>query len=461
MGVVGTLGTSDAAGTSQVLPIGVNPATGAMYVQDLAGASGTTNVQVLGGTLNAGTVTVGSISNVGVIHNAGTIAALPQVSVGTLPTLNLTTGTITTGSLTDVAKLYSGTINVGTVTLTNPTGTVVEVNKGTINVLALGTIGAGTVAVTVGSVVGPNASAGTSTTAPVQVGGTTATGTVYGLLIDSAGNPQIDVVSIPQVSVGTIPQVSVGTIPAVNMASGTLNVGTATVSGNVGVSTGTITTGSLTNLASLHTGTITTGSLANVTMLHGGTLATAGTVTGVGVVTSVSNLVGGTVGSILGIGGTTSVRVISGTTNLAANNGVDIGNIDVATGTITSVSNLAAGTIQLNKSPVQIGTSYFQLGTAGASFWGTIIAASGAGTKQYVSGVQILGVSGTVEAVVTNIGVGGSAGAGVLTRGWIGPGAGIAQNFDPVIASGTNGTISYWLGGAGTVDITIQYWQGV
>ena len=34
--MVGTLGTADTGGTAQVIPIGVNPATGAMYVQDLA-----------------------------------------------------------------------------------------------------------------------------------------------------------------------------------------------------------------------------------------------------------------------------------------------------------------------------------------------------------------------------------------------------------------------------------------
>ena len=75
IGVQGTLGTADTGGTANTIPIGANPATGAMYVQDLSGASGTTNVLVVGGTLNAGTVTVGSISNIGQIHNAGTLAA--------------------------------------------------------------------------------------------------------------------------------------------------------------------------------------------------------------------------------------------------------------------------------------------------------------------------------------------------------------------------------------------------
>lgn len=127
-------------------------------------------------------------------------------------------------------------------------------------------------------------------------------------------------------------------------------------------------------------------------------------------------------------------------------------------GTILAVN---SGTIKLNMVPVVTGTSIVVVGTSGGSLWGTIVAASGAGTKQYVSGVQIIGVAGTTEVAVTNIGIGGSSGAGVLMRGFIPPSGGIAQNFNPVIASGTNGTIAYWIGTAGTVDITVQYWQGV
>ncbi len=111
--------------------------------------------------------------------------------------------------------------------------------------------------------------------------------------------------------------------------------------------------------------------------------------------------------------------------------------------------------------PSTLGTSYGTVGTAGAGFWGTIIAACGAGTKQYVSGVDIVGVTGSCEVAITNIGIGGSQGAGVLARGWIVPGGGISKNFMPIQASGTNGTVSYWLSTAGTVDITLQYWQGV
>ena len=98
-GVVGTLGTADTGGTAQVLPIGVNPATGAMYVQDLSGASGTTTVQMVSGTLNVGTVVVSSSSG------------------GT--TVNVATGTQQT--LGTVGVLNSGTINSATIVNANLT----------------------------------------------------------------------------------------------------------------------------------------------------------------------------------------------------------------------------------------------------------------------------------------------------------------------------------------------------
>lgn len=151
----------------------------------------------------------------------------------------------------------------------------------------------------------------------------------------------------------------------------------------------------------------------------------------------------------LDVGAGTTLSAFTGTLDAVTN---------LAGGTIT---NIGGGTIQHSSLPVQLGTSFTVVGTAGAGFWGTIIAAAGAGTKQYVSGVDIIGVGGTVEVVVTNIGVTGSAGAGILARGFIPPSGGISKNFNPVIASSTNGTLAYWMGGAGTVDITVQYWNGI
>lgn len=318
MGVIGTLGTADTGGTATALPFAVDPDTGAGWVKIINGTVTTTLA------LNSGTITTGSLTNLAMLH-AGTITSLPQVSIGTipqvsigtLPTLNLSTGTV--DRIQDVGTLGSVS-NIGIIH-----------NAGTIS-------------------------------------------------------------AIPQVSVGTIPQVSIGTLPTLNLT------------------TGTITTGSLSNIAQVH---------------NAGTLA-------------------------------------------AGDN--NIGNVDIVTGTVTLLStvttvsnltNLAGGTVQINKTPVSIGTPYHVRGTTGVAVWGTVIAASGAGTYQYVSNVDIVVASGTVDVAVTSIGVGGSTGAGVVARGQFTPGGGIAKQFDPIHRSGTNGTLSYWLGGAGTVDIDINYWQGV
>ena len=141
-------------------------------------------------------------------------------------------------------------------------------------------------------------------------------------------------------------------------------------------------------------------------------------------------------------------------------------NVTITEGTQSGIATDLVGTlhyqiVEINPKPAQLGTSFLAVGTTGAGVWGTLIAASGAGTKQYVSGVDVVVTSGTVDVAVTNIGIGGSAGAGVLVRGQFTPSGGISKVFTPVNASGTNGTLSYWLGGAGTVSIGVQYWQGV
>ena len=300
IGHSGTLGTADTTGTAEVVRVGANPLTGALYVQDLAGASGTTTVQMVSGTLNAGTVVVSSSSGgTNVNINTGTI------NVGTFV---LPTGTITTGSLSNVAMLNAGTVVMPT---------------------------------------------------------------------------------------------------------------------------GTLTTGSLTNLASLHTGTITTGSLTNL-----------------------ANLVNGSVnvltGSIQSSGTTTGVGVVSNLTN---------GSVNILTGTITSLSNLAAGTVQINPDPVPTMLPFGTQGTAGGSFFATISAASGAGTKHFVSHIDIVVESGTADVRV----LAGSAiqGTGVLAAGKFTPGGGIHDDFNPAFETGTNSELIYHFVGAGTAFIKAYYWRGV
>ena len=138
-------------------------------------------------------------------------------------------------------------------------------------------------------------------------------------------------------------------------------------------------------------------------------------------------------------------------------------------GTIPTVSNLTNGTVRVsvgtvtqNAVPLVIGTSYGTLGTAGAATWGTLVATAGAGTRQYVSGIAIVVASGTVDCAITNVGtVAAANGAGILARGQFVPGGGIMRDFFPAQVSGTNGTLSFWLGGAGTAYFIVDYWQGV
>src|SRR3990167_805506 len=264
-----------------------------------------------------------------------------------------------------------------------------------------------------------------------------------------------------QIAAGTITKLEGGTVQT-NVLSGTLNVGTATVSGNVGVSSGTINVGTFTNTGTnvnIVTGTVNVGTVAVSSLPSGGTIL---------------NLAAGTLGTILGVGGTVSVNQVVGGTTVNVNTGtINVGSVAVtslpsggtllnlAAGTITSVANVAGGTVQLNQKNVNVGTPFTTYGTSGAAVWGTIIAAAGAGTKQYVENVDIVVHSGTVDVAVTNSGIGGSIGAGVLARGQFPPGGGLQRSFFPPVASGTNGTLSYWLGGAGTVSIDIVYWQGV
>ena len=299
-GVSGTMGTADTTGTAEVVRIGANPTTGALYVQDLAGASGTTNVLVVGGTLNAGTVTVGSIGNVGVIHNAGTLAV----------------GTNNFGDV-DIAT--------GTVTLLSTVTTVSNLTNGSINIL----------------------------TGTIQNSGTT-TG--------------VGVVS--------------------NLTNGSVNVLTGTI-------------------------------------------------------TSVSEVVKGT---------TTLVSTVTTVSNLTN------GSINLLTGTLTSLSNLAAGTVQINPDPVPTMLPFGTLGTAGGSFFATLSAASGAGTKHFVSHIDIIMESGTADVRV----LAGSLiqGTGVLSAGKFPPGGGIHNDFDPAFETGTNSELIYHFVGAGTAFIKAYYWKG-
>ena len=124
------------------------------------------------------------------------------------------------------------------------------------------------------------------------------------------------------------------------------------------------------------------------------------------------------------------------------------------------VSNLIGGTINRfdRQSPKQI-TSFGTVGTASGSLFGTISAASGAGTIHVLTGVNIIVTSGTPEIMVSY----GSAltGGSVIARGSFTTNSGIARNFNPPIDSGTNSEIMYHFVSAGTANIQVQYYKTI
>ena len=67
--------------------------------------------------------------------------------------------------------------------------------------------------------------------------------------------------------------------------------------------------------------------------------------------------------------------------------------------------------------------------------------------------------SGTVDCGIAN-NVAGTTGAGVYVRGQFPAGGGIAQSWDQPIKYGTNGTLAWFMNGAGTVSYNAQYWVG-
>lgn len=371
----------------------------------------------------------------------GTITTVDALTNGTV---RVSVGTITQGTLTN---LVSGTINAlaaGTIT----GGTLQNIVGGTLGqvtlvptVTTVSNLTNGTARISVGTVGGAVASGAAASGNPNIIGGTDSGGTVYTVLVDTAGNPQVDIVTIPQVSVGTLP---------------TLNL-----------TTGTITTGSLANIAQVHNaGTlaagannigdvdIATGTVTQVTTVSNLTNGSINILTGtVTALTTVSNLTNGSIniltGTIQNSGTTTGVGVVSNLTN---------GSVNVLTGTVTSVTNLAGGTVRIDPTSVATPLTFGTLGTAGGSLFGTLSAASGAGTRHYVSGLQVVGQAGTVDVRILN----GTAiqGAGVLAGGICVPGGGFARDFNKDFQTGTNSELTYHFVGAGTAFITVNYWKG-
>mgnify|MGYP001583370375 CR=1 FL=1 len=98
------------------------------------------------------------------------------------------------------------------------------------------------------------------------------------------------------------------------------------------------------------------------------------------------------------------------------------------------------------------------LGTAGADTTGTLVA-GGVGTSLYINDVTIVVSAGTVDSSIEW----GTAlqGTGILARGNFVPGGGVQRTFDALNPPSANNTsLTYRLGGAGTVFFSVSYWVG-
>lgn len=230
---------------------------------------------------------------------------------------------------------------------------------------------------------------------------------------------------------------TISSLPTINITAGTQNtLGTVGVlnGGSIVVTAGTVAAHAITNLAA-----------GTLSILTNGTLSSSGTTTGVGVV---GNVNGGSIivtnGTVASCGTIPGIGVVASVTNLVS-------------GTLASITNLADGTVHIDpKSPTTILTAS-ALGTTAGTIVGTLSAASGAGTSHYVAGLQIVVHSGTTDAY---IGFGTAyTGGSVLARGAFPPGGGIMRDFTFPIASGTNSEICYQLAGAGTALVAVNYWK--
>jgi hypothetical protein len=138
----------------------------------------------------------------------------------------------------------------------------------------------------------------------------------------------------------------------------------------------------------------------------------------------------------------------------------------LATGTITggTLGNLNYGTINVDPKPTPVKTTrttYGTTGTTGAAVFGTLVPAVGAGTFAYVTGYQVVVAAGTVDCAILNgtfAQTVPSGGTNMITRGQFVPGGGIARDLSIPFVSGTNGTLIYWMGGAGTAYFQVDYW---
>lgn len=384
------------------------------------------------GTLEVGTVSVGSITNLGSVTNVGTIKEITTVANLTNGSINVTAGTeiITGGTLNNLASgtinaatavLNSGTINVATAVITTlpnlPQGSIqvtagtgivtggtiqnlvsgtinsatVVLNSGTINVstaviTTLPNLPQGSINVTAGTVGGFAGSAAAVSGNPLYVGGQGGNGTLYPFLTDTTGK-QLMVMTVGTVAAGTV-AVSAGTMI---QTIGTVNTGTI-------------------NVATVTAGTIT-------------------------------NLVSGTINSATAV-------LNSGTINVAT--------AVVTVGTITH-GTIDAGTVKNDGRPARNVPTYGTTFGGTAAGYATLVGSAGAGTSIWVNDLSIVNSQGGTITCLVGFGT-ALNGTSVLAKGNFGPREGIEKAYPLSVNAGmTNQDLVAYISAAGTIDVNVSY----
>lgn len=498
VGTITNIGSISNIGTMPALSLALNTGTITTIAAGTLNTLGTVGVvnNVVTGTLaslgtvpGVGTITnIGSLSNIGVVPshevtltsttltagtiNLGTVAVSALPSGGTL--LNLAAGT-----LTSVGGLASGTINVGSVAVTSlPSG-------GTILNLAAGTLTA-LPAVSLNSS-GTLLNLASGTLAAVTSVTNLAGGTVTSVLSQSAGTQNTlgtvgvvnNVVTGTLASLGTVPGIgtvtNIGTLSALN--AGTVKVSAGTIVGTFAELTGSATAGTTDLIASTDVSNYRWASL-QIFDTFVGTINIQPSNDNSNFPTNQSFITVNAQNNSPGANITAAsiqyfpidsryirIRMMAFTSGTAQAvlelYSIPSGNLNAGVTAAQVGGWNVGGTVSINTK--QIGSTILTTqtqGTAGSAVWGTLIAPVGAGTYVYVTGLSAVVDAGTVDvAISTN--VAGSTGAGVFARGQFTQAAGIAREYTYPIQVGTNGTIAYWLGGAGTVSMTVDYWVGV
>lgn len=386
-----------------------------------------------------GTVTgMGTLASVGVIHNAGTIAALPDLPGGTVDLVTLLSTVTTVGTTTGMGTLAAvGQVhNAGTIAALPdlPGGTVDQITsvsnlvKGTVTRVEGGSIvvTAGTVVTTIGDLTGGTIdliTALTTVSTVAAIGQVHNAGTIAGLPDLPGGTVDLitAVASVSNLVKGTITKVEGGTLGEVTLVPTVTIVGTVT---------------------------------------GAGTLAAVGVVHNAGTIAALPDLPGGTVDLVTAV--TTVTNLTNGSVAVTAGT-ISAITADLPGGTVdevTSVANVAGGTVQINPKPskaiITYGTTIGGTAATGVS----LIGAPGSGTSIYLNDISVTNQGTAVLSTFVGFGTASTLGTSNVIAGLMAANGGGIEKPYPTAVGGhiTNLALLGSIAAVGTVNVNLSYW---